>query len=296
MSGMGNPLDHIVQHSLATTPAHWGFLTPKGVITLMSDQISMLILAGLLLCIGLPLFMRRRRGDGEINSLVPGRFANLVEAVCQYLRDEMAEPALEQHTDRFIKFIWTVFFFILTVNLLGLFPFGPISELFHTHLGGTATGNIWVTGTLAVMTLVMMVFNGVRLGGKHYFMHFNPGPWWLAWLLVPLEILGTISRIFALAVRLFANMIAGHTLLAVLLGFILTVWAASGALAGFGIAVPVVLASVAIMFLEILVAFIQTFIFTFLTTLFIGMSVVFEHHPHEHEEHPYLAQEGLSLK
>ena len=203
----------------------------------------------------------------------------MLEAVCDYLRKEVAEPTLGEHTDRFIKYIWSVFFFVLTVNLLGLLPIPAVSSLFDLHLGGTATGNIWVTATLAMITMVMMVINGLRIGGKDYLAHFCPGPLWLAPLLVPVEIIGLFAKIFALAVRLFANMIAGHILLAVLLSFILSAGAASAAM-GFGIAVPVVLASVAITLLELFVAFLQAFIFTFLTTLFIGMSIVFHHDDH----------------
>ncbi len=211
--------------------------------------------------------------------MVPTGAANGLEAVCEYLRKEVAEPALHEHTDRFIKYIWSVFFFVLTVNILGLLPIPVVSKLFGTHLGGTATGNIWVTATLAIVTMVMMVVNGLRLGGKAYLAHFCPGPLWLAPLLVPVEIIGLIAKVFALAVRLFANMIAGHILLAVLLSFILAAGAESAAL-GLGIAVPVVLGSVAINLLELFVAFLQAFIFTFLTTLFIGMSVVLHHDDH----------------
>ena len=153
------------------------------------------------------------------------------------------------------------------------------------HLGGTATGNIWVTGSLAVCTLLMMVINGLRLGGRHYLAHFSPGPIWLAPLLVPLELIGVVAKTFALTVRLFANMLAGHVLLAVLLGFIVNAMAKMGA-AGLGIAIPAVAGSVAINLLEVFVAFLQAFIFTFLTALFIGQSVVF-HHGDEHDSHDH---------
>jgi F-type H+-transporting ATPase subunit a len=176
-----------------------------------------------------------------------------------------------------------VFFFILTINLLGLLPVPSVSALFGTHIGGTATGNIWVTATLAIITMGMMVVNGLRLGGKHYLAHFCPGPLWLAPLLVPVEIIGLIARIFALTVRLFANMIAGHILLAVLVGFILSAGTSMGMAGGLGVAVPVILGSVAITMLEIFVAFLQAFIFTFLTALFIGQSVIFHHDGHHDE-------------
>jgi F-type H+-transporting ATPase subunit a len=278
-----NPLEHIVQHPLIERPAHLGPLTPDGVVTVFSDQIAMLLLAGVLLVFLLPLLVRKRRGAQGVDALVASGSANAVEAICQYLRKEVVEPTLQQHTDRFIKYIWSAFFFVLTVNVLGLLPIPAVSGLFGSHIGGTATGNIWVTATLAVVTMGMMVVNGLRLGGKAYVAHFCPGPLWLAPLLVPVEIIGLVAKVFALAVRLFANMIAGHILLAVLLSFILSAGAASAVL-GLGIAVPVVLGSVAISLLELFVAFLQAFILTFLTALFIGMSVVLQHDDDHHHE------------
>jgi F-type H+-transporting ATPase subunit a len=278
-----SPLEHIVQHPLIERPAHFGPLTPDGKITVFSDQIAMIALAGVLLIALVPILIRRRRGNTGVAAMVPTGPANGLEAVCEYIRKEVAEPALGPHTDRFIKYIWSVFFFVLTVNILGLLPIPAISGLFGTHLGGTATGNIWTTATLAMVTMVMMVVNGLRLGGKAYLAHFCPGPLWMAPLLVPVEIIGLVAKVFALAVRLFANMIAGHILLAVLLSFIMAAGSISTGM-GLGVAIPVVLGSAAINLLELFVAFLQAFIFTFLTTLFIGMSVVL-HHDEHHEAH-----------
>lgn len=275
-----NPLEHVVQHPLLQRDLSLGFLTPEGKVTLLSDHIAMLVTAGLLLILFLPSLVRRRRGTDAVGSLVPAGPANLIEAICAYLRDEIARPNLHEHTDRFIKYIWSVFFFILTVNLLGLLPIPAISKVFGTHLGGAATGNIWTTAALAIMTLLLMVINGVRLGGKHYFAHFSPGPIWLAPLMVPIEIIGVFAKIFALTVRLFANMLAGHVLLGVLLGFIGSAIATMHNGLWLGVAIPAVLGSVAINLLEIFVAFLQAFIFAFLTTLFIGQSVVFHHDDH----------------
>jgi F-type H+-transporting ATPase subunit a len=281
-----SPLEHIVQHPLVERPARVSPLTPNGTITVFSDQIAMIALAGLLLVALVPMLVKRRRGASGVDAMVPAGSANGLEAVCEYLRKEVAEPALGEHTDRFIKYIWSVFFFVLTVNILGLLPIPVVSKLFGIHLGGTATGNIWTTATLALITMVMMVANGLRLGGTAYLAHFCPGPLWMAPLLVPVEIIGLIAKVFALAVRLFANMIAGHILLAVLLSFILAAGTKSTGL-GLGIGALVVAGSVAINFLELFVAFLQAFIFTFLTTLFIGMSVVLHHDEHEekHERH-----------
>ncbi len=280
----GNPMDHVVQHPLVTRPLDLGFpLTPQGEITIFSNQIAMLILAGILLVLVVPPLVLRRRGSSDVDAMVPRGFANFMESICQYLRKEVAEPALGEHTDRFIKYIWSVFFFILTVNLLGLLPLPAITPLMGTHIGGTASGNIYMTATMALLTMLMMVVNGLRLGGKHYLAHFCPGPLWLAPLLVPVELIGLVAKIFALAVRLFANMMAGHILLAVLVSFILSAGTAMGAAGGIAVAIPAVLGSVAITLLEVFVAFLQAFIFTFLTTLFIGMSVVFHHDDHGHE-------------
>lgn len=276
-----NPLSHVVQHPLVETPADLGFLTPRGAITLLSDQITALVAGGLLLVLLLPVLVRRRRGTDTIGRLVPAGFANALEAICQYLRKNAYEPVLGAHTDRFVKYLWSVFFFVLTLNLIGLLPIPAISGLFGIHLGGTATGNIWLTATLAVLTMVLVIANGLRFGGMDYVKHFCPGPLWLAPILVPVEIIGLVAKGFSLAVRLFANMLAGHVLLGVLLGFVLTAGQAFGTGGGLAVAIPIVLGSVAISMLEIFVAFLQAFIFSFLTALFIGMAVNVHH-----EEHP----------
>src|ERR1043166_3158887 len=276
MAEQESPLEHIVQHPLVERSVTPGALTPEGKITLFSDQIAMLALAGLLLVALIPAMVKRRRGKARVEALVPAGSANMLEAVCEYLRKEVAEPVRHEHTDRFIKYVWSVFFFVLTVNILGLLPIPAVSNLFGTHLGGTATGNIWVTATLAITTMLMMVINGLRIGGKAYIAHFCPGPLWLAPLLVAGGIIGLSGKVFALAVRLVANMIAGLILLAVLLSFIMAAGAISTGF-GLGIGVIVVLGSVAINLLELFVAFLQAFIFTFLTTLFIGMSIVLHH-------------------
>jgi F-type H+-transporting ATPase subunit a len=284
-----SPLEHIVQHPIVERPAKVGPLTPNGTVTIFSDQIAMIGLAGVLLIALVPMMVRRRRAATGVDAMVPTGSANMLEAVCEYLRKEVAEPVLHGHTDRFIKYIWSVFFFVLTLNILGLLPIPVVSNLLGTHLGGTATGNIWVTATLALITMAMMVVNGLRIGGTAYLAHFFPGPWWLKPLLGLVEIIGLIAKVFALAVRLFANMIAGHILLAVLLSFILAAGAKSTGL-GLGVGLIVVASSVAINFLELFVAFLQAFIFTFLTTLFIGMSVVLHHDEHEGGAHGHDAE------
>ncbi len=275
-----SPLDHIVQHPIKTVEAEAGLLTPEGKITVFSDHISMILLAGVLLVAFVPMAVRKR---GGINNLVPKGLGNAIEFICSFLREQVGRPYLGKHTDRFIPYIWSVFFFILVMNLLGLLPLAAVSPVAaDLHIGGTATANIWVTATLAILTLIMMVFNGLRIGGKHFIAHLCPGPLWLAPLLVPLELVGFLAKTFALAVRLFANMVAGHTLLAVLIGFILAAGTALGTGPGLALSLPIVLGSVAINMLEVMVACIQAFVFTYLTAAFIGSSIAVHHEEGAH--------------
>jgi F-type H+-transporting ATPase subunit a len=277
-------LDHVVQ---------WVYVdSGKSVWSpiILSNQIAAQIIAAILLMILIPRFARLRNTGNNVEDLTPKGMTNFFETICNYLRNTVVRPALGEHTDRFTPFIWSVFFYVLFCNLMGLLPLEPLTRpivqaIFpHAHhgIGGSATGNIWVTGTLAVCTLIMIVVNGLRIGGMHYIAHFCPGPLWLAPLLIPVEIIGLFAKIFALCVRLFANMVAGHVLLAVLMGFIFIVGATS-VLAGLGVGILVVAVSVAFFMLEIFVAFLQAFIFAFLTALFIGQAIMFHHDDHEHE-------------
>lgn len=275
-----DPMQHVLSHPLGRP---WSTALRLDPFVIDNHTIMEVFATLLLLVILLSAFRSRvSRGGDDVEAMVPKGSANFFEAICNYLRNEVARPTLGEYTDRFIGFIWTVFFFILFCNLLGMLPVDAVLGLFMEHpphIGGTATGNIFVTATLAVCTLVMMVVNGLRLGGMHYLAHFCPGPLWLAPLLVPVEILGVFAKIFALTVRLFANMMAGHILLATLVSFA----ALLGGLAGVGIAIPSILGAVAISCLEIFVAFLQAFIFTFLTALFIGQSILFHHDEHHAE-------------
>ena len=278
-----NPLNHVVQHRLwaIPLPGPW----PLQSFTLLSNHIIMQIVAlGLLIWL-LPKAVRMRRGDDEIGRLVPRGFGNAVEGLCDALRKHVAEPALGKYTDRYVVYIWSAFFFVLTCNLLGMLPLGDWTKPFipgHA-LGGTSTGNIMVTAALAVCTLVAIVHGGLKNHGMGYIKHFFMGPPVLNVMIALLEVIGLFAKTFALAMRLFANMIAGHILLAVLLSFIGRSAVSLGTAGGLAIAVPVVLGSVALNFLELFVAFLQAFIFTFLTAMFIGMAVNL-HHDDEHEE------------
>jgi len=294
-----SPLDHVYQWRYQTLPVGTSdsVFTPHGDVTLVSNHIVMQVLAAILLILLIPAFSRMRRTGDSVDDLTPRGFGNFIESICSYFRDTVVRPALQEHTDRFIPYIWSVFFYILFVNLLGLLPLEPLTRGLvksiypnaHHGIGGSATGNIWVTGTLAGCTLLMIVINGLRYNGMDYVKHFFQGPIFIAPLIAFLEVVGVVAKCFALTVRLFANMVAGHVLLAVLMSFISLSYAALGTLPAAGIGLTVVMVSVAFNLLEIFVAFLQAFIFAFLTTLFIGQAVVI-HHEHE-GEHTHVAAE-----
>lgn len=288
-----NPLLHVVQHPV------W----EPGGFTLFSNHVLMqLITAGLLLYF-LPRFVRQRAGADDVGRHVPHGWGNAIEGICEALRKYVARPALGPYTDRFIPYIWSVFFFILISNLLGIIPlsdwvlalgegapflgFLVIGPPGHGHsiLGGTSTANIWVTAMLATCTLFMIVYNGLRLHGMDYVKHFFMGPVYLAPLIAFLEIVGLFAKTFALAVRLFANMVAGHVMLAVIIGFVSAAAVTYGTIAAVGVSIPVILGAVALTFLELFVAFLQAFIFTFLSAMFIGQAVVLHHEHDDHEPH-----------
>lgn len=269
-----NPLEHVLDKPVLQTG--------HGFWLLSNNLVSLLISGGLMLLI----FPRITRPYRE-GKHVPTGTRNFFEAILVYVREEIARPILGNETDRFIPFLWTLFFFILFNNLLGLIPFDVFTGWFmkpmHRHpLGGTATANIWVTGALAIIAFGVWQVSGIRANGlKNYLKHFTGGaPLYMAPLMIPLEIMGMFIKPFALAIRLFANMIAGHTVLAVLLMFTGMAFGA-GAVIGWGISIVVVLAGVAMMCLEVFVAFLQTYIFVFLTTMFIGQLVI---HEHKHEK------------
>ena len=187
----------------------------------------------------------------------------VLESIFLFIRNEISEPNLGKEYGRKVApFLATIFLFILTCNLMGLIP-----------LFGTATSNISVTASLAFITFVMVQGLGIRARGFiGYFKSLVPHgiPWFLLPILVPIEILSLFTKPFALAMRLFANMIAGHTVIFALLGLVIVL--------GSIFVSPVSIAfAVFINLLELLVALIQAYIFTMLTALFMGMAAVGEH-------------------
>ena len=178
-----------------------------------------------------------------------------------YLRNEVVLPNVGAHGNAYVPYLLTLFFFILFANLLGLVPYGA-----------TATGNISVTATLAMVTFIVIEIAGMRAQGLGYIntIVFWPHDMSLAMklpitvVLTPIEIIGKFTKPFALAIRLFANMISGHVVLLALISLIFTfaTW----------ILVPLPIAmAIAISLLELFIAFLQAFIFTLLSTVFIGL-------------------------
>lgn len=276
-----DPLDHVVQHTIVDLNEGGGLWS----FPVLSNHIIMQVIAAVLVVWLVPKALKRRAGADDIGRLVPAGAGNAIELVCEVLQVRIFQPNLGRYTAAFSPYLWSTFFFILTCNLLGLIPLLDWLYFvkFHGHpiIGGTSTGNIFITGTLALCTLVMIIVNGLRYHGMAYLKHFFMGPFYLSWLIAILEILGLGFKTMALALRLFANMLAGHILLAVLLGFVGAAWVSLGALPGSLIGVAVIVASVLVYFLELLVAFLHAFIFTALTAVFIGLAVNIHHDNHE---------------
>ncbi len=189
----------------------------------------------------------------------PRGFAAGIEAMVLYMRNEVILPNVGHHGNAYVPFLLTIFFFILTANLLGLIPYGS-----------TTTGNISVTATLAIITFVVVEISGMRALGAGY---LNTLFYWnkelslpiriLMFLVMsPVEMIGKLTKPFALAIRLFANMTAGHIVLLAFVGLIFTFKSIVSA-APFAMAVGISM-------LEIFVAFLQAFIFTLLSAVFIG--------------------------
>jgi len=199
----------------------------------------------------------------------PHGVANLIEMVTVFIRDEVSIPALGRHYGRrLLPYLLSVFFFVLFCNLLGLVPYAA-----------TPTGNISVTASLATLSFLMIQGVAIKEAGfTGWLRHLTGGVHWLLWpIMVPVEFLGMFTKPFALTIRLFANMTAGHIVILALLGLIFIFRNPAVA----ALSVPF---SLFIMLLEILVAFIQAYVFTMLTAVFTGLGV----HSH-HAEGPAAA-------
>jgi len=225
-----------------------------------TKHVVMLIIAATLCLITLLVAARSHMRQHAEHGQSKG-FANGIEALVLYIRQEVIIPNVGHHGEGYAPFLLSLFFFILFANLLGLIPYGA-----------TATGNIAVTGMLAIITFVVVEIAGMRALGAGYIKTIVYWPSdqpfimkaMLTPLMTPIELMSKITKPFALAIRLFANMTAGHIVVLALVGLIFTF--GSWALAP----LPLVMA-LAIMVLEVFIAFLQAYVFTLLASVFIGL-------------------------
>jgi F-type H+-transporting ATPase subunit a len=190
----------------------------------------------------------------------PKGFAAGVEALVLYMRDQVVLRNVGPHGEKYVPFVLSLFFFILFANLFGLIPYGS-----------TATGNISVTATLALITFLVVEISGMRAQGVGYLStifywnkDLNPIMRVLMFIIMsPVEFIGKLTKPFALAIRLFANMIGGHVAVLAFIGLIF-------AFGSYFVAIGPLLVAVGLMMLELFVAFLQAFIFALLASVFIG--------------------------
>lgn len=242
----------------------------------LNKHVTMMLLAATVVAIaGIATARAAVRAQGR------GLLANCVEATCLFLRDQVVRPGIgEHHASAYFPLFATFFFFILVNNFIGLMP---------PPLGATATGNIWVTAALAIVTLATMFVGGmIEKGPIGFWVGLVPhGVPWALWPLVwVIEFFGLFVKPFALTVRLFANMTAGHVILAVLASFLIAgsegFFAGKLGLAGWlglkaGVGLPTLGFALFITVFEVLVAFIQAYIFTTLSAIFVGQCLSHEH-------------------
>lgn len=283
-----NPVNHVVNHAWVVTDSGWW---------VWSSQQTNLVLSGIIM-LGLAPWLIKQIGTGPASEgneryITKNVFAHMVEVIAVYLRDQVVRPLLHDRTDRFMPFLWTLFFFILVNNLLGLIPLldvvavinpAMVHDEHRSIIGGTSTQNLAVNAVLAACCFVVINLAGIReLGVKGYLQHLTAGAPWFVWpLMVPIEIMGTFIKPVALTIRLFANMTAGHILMATLFMFV-GMSLKAGLLIGAPVTVISSIAATAIYFLETFVAFLQAFVFMFLTTVFISQLSHHGDHDHDHD-------------
>lgn len=313
--GAANPVDHVLPHALHDEPI---FRIPVGGADTnlpffsiydgyysfyITNHMMMTAIAGIAVLLVFWFVARRVRPLGsDLGAFqTRGRVPQLFETMAVFIRDEVARPNLHGLTDKYIPYIWTIFFFILFANVLGLIPIGSILQLlFHygagdphaahySHWGGTATSNLALNSMLAILSFVAIVGIGIReAGAKNFFGHFNPVGWEPKMLpiglgLFVLEWMGLLIKCVVLAMRLFGTMMAGHLVIA---AFVLLIFSAAraGAGLGYGVGFAVLVVGTALTLLELFICFLQAFIFTFLTVLFIASGAV-HHHEDLAEDH-----------
>ncbi len=236
-------------------------------LSLTRNVVQMLLALIIFVWIMLRIAKRYKSGVGVTSA--PKGSQSLLEPVITFVRDEVAKPNLGHKYEKYLPYLLTVFFFILINNIFGLIP-------------GSAnvTGNIAFTVVLGIISFVVIMFST----NKHYWGHiFNPPgvPLGVKFILVPVEFLSVFIKPFALIIRLFANMVAGHIIIICLISLIF-IFGQLNTAAGWGASPLAVAFTVFIYMIEVLVAFLQAFIFTMLTAVFIGQAFEGEHHDEAH--------------
>ena len=236
---MASPLAQFEIKPLVETPAGLDYTNSSLWMTLAVVAVSVFMLGG----------ARRRE-------MVPGPWQSMVEASYEFIAN-MIRDNVGKEGQRFFPFVFTLFMFILFGNMLGLIP-GSF----------TFTSHIIVTAALAVFVFLMVTLVGILKHGLHFFSFFVPhgAPTWLFPLMIPIEIISYLSRPLSLAIRLFANMMAGHTMLKVFASFVFGLGAVSFGIGGLA---PIVV-NVLLTAFEVLVAFLQAYVFTVLTCLYLN--------------------------
>ena len=230
--------------------------------SITKNVLSMLVVAGLMFFMFVSMAKSYKKGP------IPTGFGRILEPLIIFVREEIAIPNIgEKKYRKYMGFLLTVFFFIWILNLLGMTP-----------IGINVTGNISVTVCLALFTYFITQFSANKDYWKHIF--WMPDvPVAMKIILMPIEILGTLTKPFALLIRLFANITAGHV---VIMSLIAMIFVGQNIAADMPISIGLTLF---ISVIELLVAFLQAFIFTMLSSLFIGMAVQEHHHAEDHDPH-----------
>ncbi len=233
----------------------------------MTKNITSMLVAAIILVLLMLNVAKAYRVRGSKQA--PKGFQSLIEPVIIFMRDEVVKPNIPgKHYEKYTPFILTIFFFILINNLMGLLP-------------GSAnvTGNIAVTAALAIISFIAILFSS----NKHFWGHiFNPPvPFGVKFILAPVELIGVFTKPVSLAIRLFANILAGHIIILSIISLVF-IFGSLSKIAGYGF-LPVTIAfNIVMMMLELLVAFIQAFIFANLTAVFIGQAMEGGHDEHHH--------------
>jgi len=248
-----------IAYNKEETAKIWDFSITKNVLTLF-------IVAFLVILV----FTSIGKAYNRKPNTAPKGIQSFFEPIIMFIRDDIARPIIgEKKYMKFLPFLLSVFFFIWFGNMLGLIPFIPG--------GANMTGNISVTLVLAIITFVITTING----NGNYWRHIlaMPGvPWPLYVILTPIEIIGMFLKPLVLAIRLFANITAGHITILAFLALIFIIQQSAGNIPASGTAIASVLLSVFMTFLEILVAFLQAFIFTLLSATYFAAATEEAHH------------------